>query len=38
MAGFGVGDIVLASEYAYSIYKSSKNAGEDFKAITLDGM
>jgi hypothetical protein len=38
MAGFGVGDIVLAGEYAYSVYKSSKNAGEDFKAITLDGM
>jgi hypothetical protein len=39
MAGFGlsIGDIVLVSNFAYSVYKSSRQAGDDFKDITADG-
>ncbi|KAF2117435.1 hypothetical protein BDV96DRAFT_26088 [Lophiotrema nucula] len=38
MAGFGfsISDIVLVSNYAYTVYKSCKRAGEDFKAVTAD--
>jgi len=35
--GFSIGDIILISNYAYSVYKSCKNAGDNFKEITSDG-
>ncbi|KAI4639569.1 uncharacterized protein J4E78_010896 [Alternaria triticimaculans] len=34
--GFSIGDIVLVGNYAYSVYKSCKNAGDNFKEITSD--
>ncbi|KAJ4376351.1 hypothetical protein N0V83_001634 [Neocucurbitaria cava] len=38
MAGFGfsLGDIALVTNYAYTVYKSCKNAGDAFKSIRLD--
>ncbi|ORY17530.1 hypothetical protein BCR34DRAFT_470364, partial [Clohesyomyces aquaticus] len=38
MAGFGfsISDIVLVSQFAVSVYNSSKNAGEDFRSISDD--
>jgi len=35
--GFSIGDIILISNYAYSVYKSCKNAGDNFREITSDG-
>lgn len=39
MAGFGfsIGDIILASSIALSIYNSSKQAGKEFRSIANDG-
>ncbi|KAI4641822.1 uncharacterized protein J4E79_011593 [Alternaria viburni] len=34
--GFSIGDIVLVGNYAYSVYKSCKNAGDNFREITSD--
>lgn len=34
--GFSIGDILLVSDYAYTIYKSCKSAGDAFKTITSD--
>ncbi|KAF2641034.1 hypothetical protein P280DRAFT_300321 [Massarina eburnea CBS 473.64] len=34
--GFSLGDIILVSNIAYTVYKSSKHAGKDFKVITAD--
>ncbi|KAI4950288.1 hypothetical protein J4E91_004945 [Alternaria rosae] len=34
--GFSIGDIVLVGNYAYSVYKSCKNAGDNFGEITSD--
>ncbi|KAF2825087.1 hypothetical protein CC86DRAFT_370885 [Ophiobolus disseminans] len=34
--GFSIGDIILISRYAYSVYKSCKHAGEEFKSIAAD--
>ena len=36
--GFSLGDIALIGNYAYSVYKSCKNAGDNFKEIAKDGM
>jgi len=35
--GFSIGDIILVGNYAYSVYKSCKHAGEDFRSIAADG-
>ena len=35
--GFSIGDIILVSDIAYNVYKSARNAGNDFKAISIDG-
>ncbi|KAF2680838.1 hypothetical protein K458DRAFT_310631 [Lentithecium fluviatile CBS 122367] len=39
MANFGlsIGDILLVSKLACTMYKSSKRAGDDFRAIRADG-
>ncbi|KAF2790086.1 hypothetical protein K505DRAFT_206201, partial [Melanomma pulvis-pyrius CBS 109.77] len=39
MAGFGfsIGDIVLVSSLALSVYSSSKQAGKEFRSISDDG-
>jgi hypothetical protein len=34
--GFSISDIILISNYAYSVYKSCKNAGKNFREITAD--
>ncbi|KAI4911435.1 uncharacterized protein J4E92_010248 [Alternaria infectoria] len=34
--GFSIGDIILISNYAYSVYKSCQNAGDNFREITSD--
>ncbi|KAI4911333.1 hypothetical protein J4E85_011242 [Alternaria conjuncta] len=34
--GFSIGDVVLVANYAYSVYKSCKNAGDNFREITAD--
>jgi len=35
--GFSVSDVVLISNFAYNVYRSSKRAGGDFRAISIDG-
>jgi hypothetical protein len=35
--GFSISDVVLICNHAQSVYRSMKNAGEDFKSIAADG-